>query len=415
MMIKLWIQRSVFFIISICIVPFSGYAQYIANPDIYSIAEDYDGAVFDVAANDNNLTGELEIYIDITIPPSHGEAVIDDVNDLVIYTPALNYFGSDVFTYTACADTDPDICGSNTITVTITASDDAPDAVDDFVNTYINTPVMIFLIDNDIDFDAEGVEFAILLDPEHGEATKLPFGGPYDSIYYEPNELDFIGADSIIYQLCKIGSDIYCDTATIYINVLSLNFNSPLAKNDTATVFIEATADINVLANDFDGDGDALIISELLMGGAAGDAFITGSNTVDYTPAALGTDDFRYVVCDDGIPSFCDTAFVHIIVTDVPDEGPVVDVPNSFSPNSDGINDVLEINGLDDFSGFNLKIFNRWSSLIFESKDIEQPWDGKSNVEAMSSTGDVPEGTYYYILYLDGVIDPLTGFIVVKR
>ncbi len=54
----------------------------------------------------------------------------------------------------------------------------------------------------------------------------------------------------------------------------------------------------------------------------------------------------------------------------------VLDVPNAFSPNGDGTNDVLslltnDIQRLDFF-----RIYNRWGELIFESNDLSQGWDG---------------------------------------
>jgi gliding motility-associated-like protein len=50
-------------------------------------------------------------------------------------------------------------------------------------------------------------------------------------------------------------------------------------------------------------------------------------------------------------------------------------VPNSFSPNNDGINDYLFVKGIN-VENFHLSIFNRWGDLIFESNDISIPWTG---------------------------------------
>jgi len=120
-------------------------------------------------------------------------------------------------------------------------------------------------------------------------------------------------------------------------------------------------------------------------------------------------------VCDDNCPFRCDTALVSVTVTTPPPGEIVVHVPNSFSPNGDGINDLLEIEGLFPNSRFDLKIYDRYSSLVYENVDQSKTWDGKSNVEFISSSGDVPEGTYYYVLRINGFTDPIAGFIVVKR
>ena len=42
-------------------------------------------------------------------------------------------------------------------------------------------------------------------------------------------------------------------------------------------------------------------------------------------------------------------------------------VPNVFSPNKDGINDVFSIVGLDKCESYSIKIYNRWGVLIFET------------------------------------------------
>ena len=52
-------------------------------------------------------------------------------------------------------------------------------------------------------------------------------------------------------------------------------------------------------------------------------------------------------------------------------------VPNSFTPNGDGINDVFLpiVNGVDPFK-YELLIFNRWGELIFEEQQSSQGWNG---------------------------------------
>ncbi|MBN8702706.1 MAG: gliding motility-associated C-terminal domain-containing protein [Bacteroidetes bacterium] len=66
-------------------------------------------------------------------------------------------------------------------------------------------------------------------------------------------------------------------------------------------------------------------------------------------------------------------------------------IPNVFSPNNDGVNDFYTLTTVG-YSNFNLKIFNRWGVLVFESVDTTKHWDGKINGTEAS------DGTYYYIL-----------------
>jgi gliding motility-associated-like protein len=58
---------------------------------------------------------------------------------------------------------------------------------------------------------------------------------------------------------------------------------------------------------------------------------------------------------------------------DVLSEG--IFIPNAFSPNGDGVNDVYRVFGFC-FSDFELQIFNRWGSLVFQTTEVDQVWDG---------------------------------------
>jgi len=66
-------------------------------------------------------------------------------------------------------------------------------------------------------------------------------------------------------------------------------------------------------------------------------------------------------------------------------------VPNAFSPNFDGYNDVFKIGG-EGLVSFQLVIFNRWGREVAELTDISQTWDGTYNDQL------VPEGVYTFLL-----------------
>ena len=388
---------------------FASAQTYDAAPDVYSVNEDFEDAIFDVMSNDLNTTGETNVYLTILTPPANGTVIVDEINGLLIYTPDPDFAGTDNFVYNGCADADPDICGSATVIVTVNQIPDKPIANDDLYNTYINTPFNAEHLLNDIDIDDEGLEYFIIDDADNCATTAIG-----DEILYVEPIGDFLGTDEVTYAVCKIGSLVYCDTATITINVLSTNFNAPAAVNDTVEIYLDFSGVIYPLLNDFDGDGDNLTITEIITDGITGIASFN-SDSVSYGALELGEDVFSYVVCDDNLPSLCDTAQIVVNVVTPPVGELVVHVPNSFSPNGDGINDLLEVEGLPELTRFNLKIYDRWSSLVYENVDQSKTWDGKSNVEFVSSSGDVPEGTYYYVLRINGFPDPMAGFIVVKR
>ncbi len=60
-------------------------------------------------------------------------------------------------------------------------------------------------------------------------------------------------------------------------------------------------------------------------------------------------------------------------------------VPEAFSPNGDGINDELYIDLPEDLRSCELRIFNRWGKVVFESNATDEiRWDGKYNGEALA-------------------------------
>lgn len=76
-------------------------------------------------------------------------------------------------------------------------------------------------------------------------------------------------------------------------------------------------------------------------------------------------------------------------------------IPQGFSPNGDGNNDVFIISGINrDTEQVELQIFNRWGSLVYGSEDYLNTWDGKANqgFKIISDGISLPEGTYFYVV-----------------
>ncbi len=68
-----------------------------------------------------------------------------------------------------------------------------------------------------------------------------------------------------------------------------------------------------------------------------------------------------------------------------------LDIPNAFTPNNDGKNDIFLAYG-SNIRSFNMKIFNQWGEMVFESNDILNGWDGTFKGERQ------PIGTYVYVV-----------------
>jgi gliding motility-associated-like protein len=87
---------------------------------------------------------------------------------------------------------------------------------------------------------------------------------------------------------------------------------------------------------------------------------------------------------------------VQIVVLDLPCEDPYVFIPTAFTPNGDGINDVLRVYG-PHIERLNLEIYNRWGELVFETDDVDGEWNGNHR-----RTGQPAEGrTFAYVLSVE--------------
>ncbi len=67
-----------------------------------------------------------------------------------------------------------------------------------------------------------------------------------------------------------------------------------------------------------------------------------------------------------------DTIYINFIECDIMD---YIFIPNAFTPDNDGINDVFKISGKS-IQNLEMSIFNRWGELVFYSKNAEDGWDG---------------------------------------
>lgn len=91
--------------------------------------------------------------------------------------------------------------------------------------------------------------------------------------------------------------------------------------------------------------------------------------------------------------------------------GASVFVPNVFSPNGDGFNDVLRVRGKG-IQELQFIIFNRWGEKVFETSDLNSGWDGTQNGEPMNLS------VFVYVLkgkYIDGKFFDVKGNVTLMR
>lgn len=133
------------------------------------------------------------------------------------------------------------------------------------------------------------------------------------------------------------------------------------------------------------------------------------SNTSDYT--AEKTPSPIFVKVDNGV-CFNTTSFL-LTTKNCPPT-----VYNFVSANNDFKNDTFYIQGLRDvFMDFNLYIYNRWGTLIWQGNNNMPDWDGYASKGLLLDNSAVPAGTYFYVLELNDKDNPkpLTGYLYLTR
>jgi len=88
---------------------------------------------------------------------------------------------------------------------------------------------------------------------------------------------------------------------------------------------------------------------------------------------------------------------------------PTIIIPNTFTPNGDGINDVWNIKALVDYPQCIVSIYTRYGSLVYQSKGYPTPWDGTYNGSKL------PDGTYYYIIKPEPAMKTMAGYVTIIR
>ncbi len=219
-----------------------------------------------------------------------------------------------------------------------------------------------------------------------------------------------IGLDTACIILCD--DQGVCDTTTYIIEVID-NAQNTISTDDFITVSKNDQIDLDLCTNDqLFGQNitDFFIVSDASNGGPSnGQVAINQGCSITYTPNRdyCGNDSFMYTVCT---ANGCDTAIVAVNVTCEPGVGAGDDllIYEGFSPNSDGNNDFFTIQGIENYPGNTLRIYNRWGQIVYEEFEYQNDWNGTWLEE------NLPDGTYFYALDLSrGEI--MTGFVQIRR
>ncbi len=92
-----------------------------------------------------------------------------------------------------------------------------------------------------------------------------------------------------------------------------------------------------------------------------------------------------------------------VVVRVATDPGNVLRLSEVITPNGDGLNDLLYVDGLELFPENTLVVFNRWGQELFQKRNYRNDWDGTINGKPL------PTGTYFLILRLQATNRPFKG------
>ena len=84
-------------------------------------------------------------------------------------------------------------------------------------------------------------------------------------------------------------------------------------------------------------------------------------------------------------------------------------IPNTFSPNNDGINDLWKIQYLDEYANQHTQVFTRAGQMVFESRGLYKAWDGLYKGKSL------PMDTYYYIIEPGSGREAVTGYVTIIK
>jgi len=92
-------------------------------------------------------------------------------------------------------------------------------------------------------------------------------------------------------------------------------------------------------------------------------------------------------------------------------------VPNAFTPNGDGVNDIFQPKGFG-VTKYELNIFDRWGEKVFSTKDFEKGWDGTMQSKHDMKYGIIEEGTYTWLINCTSVFGKsheLKGHVILMK
>lgn len=186
---------------------------------------------------------------------------------------------------------------------------------------------------------------------------------------------------------------------------------------DQSVTVTDETAPVVLLANTtviLDTDGFAAVAFEDLDNGSSDNcgiaSVVISQSTFDCSN--VGNNLVSVTITDNSGNQSSAQVMITVIASDACGgsnwAGP--SVPDAFTPNGNNFNDTWVIPGLEGYNTKEMTVYSRYGTLVHYSEKYNNDWDG-----TLLNTGTpVPDGTYYYILNLDGG-KQLNGYVYINR
>ncbi len=306
----------------------------VASDNSYVTAEDMpisgnvitDG-ILDVDSDGDTL--EISSYSN----PENGILTLDN-NGNFTYIPNTNYFGVENFSYTV----NDGKGGEDNASVQIAVGEvnDIPVISEgesvSVVMSEEGVPTPFVLALSAVDNDGDTLTWRIKTNAFNGTATASGVG-TFKAIGYTPNA-NYNGSDSFVVEVSDGNG---ADEITVMVTIENIN-DAPTAINDSVSTYENSSVSIDVLSNDGDIDGDALVIA--VHSNPAQGSAVALVDSITYIPDTdfIGSDSFTYIV-DDGNGAVVQ-ATVNVTVWPMDNDG--ANEPSGVDGNHNGIEDRFE-------------------------------------------------------------------------
>lgn len=407
----------------------------------------------DLLANNSDVDGD--VLTTGVFTSTGGGSYVDNGNGTIIYTPDLNYCGVDTITYEV---TDGMEVIIDTLFVIVNCVNDTPTNGNEIVFTDPDVTIpSIDLLANNTDVENDNLAVTSPVFPFTTPQGGVIIMNTDGTIAYVP-PAGWEGIEVITYDVCDDGLPFECVTDTItfvvspdsdldgVVNIFDLDDDNDGISDDdeNMTASNNGDTDGDGIPDTLDLDSDNDGVPDIIEAGGTDtngdglvddyvDANLNGMNDEQETNPyplpdtdMLGIPDFQdpdddedgvltsdeYDEDENGIDDDCN-------INGIPDhldpESCELMIPQVFTPNFDNVNDFFVINGIFGYLENNLKIFNRWGNLVYEADYYQNDWFGINEKGVELESGELPVGTYFYILDLGGDEEPMTGYIYLTR